>query len=172
MVTNDGSNPGEAQARRLENVGNELAALLRQSDVAGRIQNRPGGEDAGNDEWSVTQILGHMTEMIPYWLEHCHRLIAATGEPPHFGRTLEAAERLAGVEMGATGNLGELLGRVESEIQTAAQAIRQMTSEELGRPGIHLRRGEMTVAQVVERFIVAHAEEHLEQVRATLQIKP
>lgn len=172
MAAKYATEEGEAQARRLENVGIELAALLRQSDVAGRIQNRPGDEDAGNDEWSVTQILGHMAEMIPYWLEHCRRLIAATGEPPHFGRTLEAPERLAGVEMGGTGNLDELQGRVESEIQTAAQAIRQMTPTERAKPGIHLRHGEMTVAQVVERFIVAHAEEHLEQVWATLQIKP
>jgi hypothetical protein len=28
------------------------------------------------------QTLGHMTEMVPYWLNHCRVLIAATGDPP------------------------------------------------------------------------------------------
>lgn len=30
-------------------------------------------------------------------------------------------------------------------------------------------RGEMTVAEVIDRFIVAHAKDHVAQIRATLQ---
>ena len=45
------------------------------------------GTAPGADAWSAMQVLGHVTEMIPYWLNWCRVLIAATGEPPSFGRT-------------------------------------------------------------------------------------
>jgi uncharacterized damage-inducible protein DinB len=157
-------NPGEAQARRLENVYEQLAALLRQPDVARRLRAAPG-----ENEWSAMQTVGHTAEMIPYWLSHCRTLIAATAGPPRFGRTLDAPERLAGVERGATGTPDEFLRQLNDEVQAAAKAIRHMPAAERGRKGIHLRRGEMTVADVVEVFIVAHAEEHLVQVQAALR---
>ena len=156
--------PGEAQAHRLESVDHQFTTLLRQPEVAQRLRAVPG-----ENEWSAMQILGHVTEMIPYWLNHCRTLIAAKAEPPHFGRVLDAPERLAGVERGATGNPDEMLRRLNDEVQAAAQAIRQMSTAERGQKGIHLRHGEMTVADVVEQYIVAHAEEHLAQVRATLR---
>jgi len=44
-----------------------------------------------------------------------------------------------------------------------------MSATERGKKGIHIRRGEMTVADIIEVFIVSHAEDHLAQVRQTLQ---
>jgi hypothetical protein len=131
------------QAERLENVAVGLSALLRQPEIARWASSPPlkGG-------WSVNQILGHVGEMIPYWMDKCRLLIAAS-TPPVFGRDHEAEERLAGVARGANG---------------AAQAIRGMSLAERSQKGIHIRYGEMDVAQVIEQFIVAHAEEHLSQV--------
>jgi uncharacterized damage-inducible protein DinB len=74
---------GEVQANRLERVYEEVAKLLREPSVASRLQTPPGG-----NEWSAMQTLGHMTEMIPYWLNHCRTLIAVAGTPPTFGRTI------------------------------------------------------------------------------------
>jgi hypothetical protein len=141
-----------------------LAALLRQPDVAQRIGRAPDEQ-----AWSALQVIGHMVEMIPYWLHHCQRLIAAGGEPPSFGRTLDAPERLAGVERAATHTPDELLRLLHDETRAAADVIRRFSETELKRKGMHVRLGEMTVAEVVTRFIVAHAEEHLAQVRAALQ---
>jgi uncharacterized damage-inducible protein DinB len=157
-------NPGEAQARRLESVDAQLATLLRQPEVLQRLRAAPG-----ENEWSVTQILGHMVEMIPYWLDHCRRLIAATGEPPTFGRTLGSPERLAGVEQGARGEPEDLTRMLHEQVQAAARAIREMSPEERSKKGMHVREGEITVAEAIERFIVHHAEEHLAQVRAAVQ---
>jgi hypothetical protein len=116
----------------------------------------------------VLETLGHTVEMIPYWLSHCRTLIAATGDPPPFGRTLDAPERLAGVALGAASGLAELMHRLNAEVQAAATAIRAMSSADRARSGLHPRHGEMTVAAVVETFIVSHAEEHLAQIRANL----
>jgi uncharacterized damage-inducible protein DinB len=164
MASTIQANPGEAQARRLESVDVQLATLLRQPEVQRRLRAAPGG-----NEWSATEILGHMVEMIPYWLDHCRRLIAATGEPPTFGRTLGSPERLAGVEQGARGNPEDLARMLHEQVQEAARAIREMSVEERSKKGMHMRDGEMTVGEVIERFIVDHAEEHLAQVRAAVR---
>ncbi len=114
---------GEAQAQRLEQVSEHMSALLRRPEVAQRLRTIPG-----ENEWSALQIVGHMVEMIPYWMNHCRTLIAATGEPPRFGRTLDAPERLAGVERGALGDPDGLLRVLNDEVQAAATTIRQQTS--------------------------------------------
>jgi uncharacterized damage-inducible protein DinB len=164
VTTDSQANPGEAQARRLERVHEQLAALLNQPEVARRLRAAPG-----ENEWSAMQILGHLQEMIPYWLGCCRAMIAATTEPPRFGRGPEAPERLAGVERGATGDPDELLRLLGDEVRAAAGALRQLSPAERDKRGLHVRRGEMTVAEVLELFVVAHAEDHLAQVRTALQ---
>ena len=59
------SSSGEVQANRLERVYEEVAKLLREPGVASQLRTPVGG-----NEWSAMQALGHMTEMIPYWLKH------------------------------------------------------------------------------------------------------
>jgi hypothetical protein len=157
------TNWGEVQAQRLEHVYEQLVALLNKPDVAQRLRITPG-----EDEWSALEVMGHIIEMIPYWLGHCHHLIAAT-EPPRFGRTLDSPERVAAVEQATTRDPEELLGLLNREVQGAVAVIRHLSPGERGKTGFHLRQGEMTVAEVIERFIVAHAEDHLAQIRAALQ---
>ncbi len=53
-------------------------------------------------------------------------------------------------------------------MRTAARAIRKFSATERAKRGISHERGEVTVAEVIESSIVAHAEEHLAQVRAAL----
>ena len=162
MAANIVNRPGELQARRLESVYEQLTTLLVHSDVVRRLRA------TGDNEWSVMQVLGHMVEMIPYWMGHCRVLIAATAEPPVFGRGPDAPERMAGIERGFTGDLQVMLGLLNDEVESAARAIREMSAAERSKKGIHIKLGEFTVADSVERFIVAHAEEHLEQIRAAL----
>ena len=164
MTTRTAESPGEPQAKRLERVYEEAARLLREPNVASRLRTEPG-----ENEWSAMQTLGHMTEMIPYWLNHCRVLIAATGEPPSFGRAPGSPERLAGVAHGATAQPDVLLSQLQSEVRAAAGAIRKLSVTERSKRGLHPGRGEMTVADVLESFIVGHAEEHLAQIQTALR---
>jgi uncharacterized damage-inducible protein DinB len=154
---------GETQARRLERVYEQVASLLGRHEVAARLRTPPG-----ENEWSAMQALGHMAEMIPYWLHHCRVLMAATGAPPTFGRTPGSPERLAGVAHGAAAQPDALLGQLRQEVQAAAESIRKLSAAERAKRGVHPGRGEMTVSDVVESFIVGHAEEHLAQVHSAL----
>ena len=113
------SNSGEAQAKRLERVYEEVAKLLREPGVASSLRTPPGGK-----EWSAMQTLGHMAEMIPYWLNHCRTLIAATGPPPTFGRIPGSPERLAGVAHGASADADALRRQLHEEVRAAKSAIR------------------------------------------------
>jgi uncharacterized damage-inducible protein DinB len=139
--------------------------VLQQPEVAQRLRIAPGEQ-----AWSALQVIGHMVEMIPYWLHDCHLLIAATGEPPRFGRTADAPERLAGVESAAMSDAHELLNQLKQVVEAAAKDIRHMSEFERGKTGIHLRQGQMTVADVVEQLIVGHAEAHVVQVQAALKM--
>src|SRR5262245_63258767 len=103
------------QASRLERVYDEVARVLRDAAVASRLRTAPG-----QDEWSAMQTLGHVTEMIPYWLDHCRVLMAATGAPPRFGRKPGSPERLAGVAHGASCERGALLSQLEKGVGSAA----------------------------------------------------
>jgi len=164
MATRGADNSGEMQARRLERVYEEVARVLRDPGVASRLRTTPG-----QDEWSAMQTLGHVTEMIPYWLNHCRILIAATGAPPRFGRAPGSPERLAGIAHGATAEPGALLARLEEEVRSGAATIRKLSEAERSKRGISGERGEITVGEVIESFIVGHAEEHLAQVKAALR---
>ena len=167
MTTESAQTAGESQARRLERVYEDIARLLRDPGLRSRLRTSPGGS-----EWSSMQTLGHVTEMIPYWLAHCRTLIAATGAPPSFGRTHGSPERLAGIAHGASADPDALLRQLHEAVTTAAGAIRRFTAAERARRGVSTERGEMTVGDAVEAFIVAHAEEHLAQVQAALRGSP
>ncbi len=157
------ANPAETQAQRLGSVYEQLEALLRQPDVVLRLR-----QPASGTEWSAMQILGHIVEMIPYWLTHCRVIIAASGEPPQLGRSLDAPERLEGVERGAVGDPDEVMQLLREEMRAAMGAIRSMSPVERDKKGVHIRRGEMTVTEIIEVFVVSHSEDHLAQVRVTL----
>ena len=163
MTASNADDLGEAQARQLENVSEQLTLLLNQPDVARRLRTA-----AGEAEWSAMQIFGHLVEMVPYWLGQCRVLLTAA-EPPTFGRGLDAPDRLAGPERGASGDLEGLLGQWHANVKTATHTIRQMSAAERSTKGQHVRRGEMTVSDIIDFFIVAHAEEHLAQMKAVLQ---
>ena len=122
---------GQARARRIEQVYDEVANLPQGPGVASRLRTSPAAT-----EWSAIQTLGHMIEMIPHWLHHCRMLIEATGLPT-FGRTQGSLERLAGVTHGASADLDALLRQLHVEVRGAASAIRRLsTAERSKRDGV------------------------------------
>lgn len=164
MTTHATDNQGEAQARRLERAYEAVARMLRDPQVVARLR-----ASAAAAEWSAMQTVGHMAEMIPYWLNHCRTLIAATEGVPTFGRTPGSPERLAGVAHGATADPEALLAELHRGVQAATAALRTLSTAERAKRGLYPGRGEMTVADVLESFIVRHAEEHQAQVEAALR---
>jgi len=155
--------PRAAQAQRLEQIDEQFAILLQQANT-----RREPHQLSTENEWSAIQTMGHIAEMIPYWLSQCQPLITATGELPHFGRQLDDPERLAGVKQGASWSLAEAVQQVSAALCAGAQVMRDMPMAARDKCGIHSRYGEVSVAEIIERTIVTHAEEHLAQVKVAL----
>ncbi len=163
----DSPTSAESQARRLETSIAEITALVQQPENAERLRVAPG-----ENEWNVLQLLGHISEMIPYWLREIRMIINTTStELPRIGRSAEDPDRLAGVDHGAKGNPDKLLEEVQEEGRKGAAAIRAFTPEERAKQGLSARWGEITVSDMLERFIVAHTEEHVRQMREALQAR-
>jgi hypothetical protein len=155
---------GEGQARRLEDAARQISMLVQRTENGERLRAARTAED-----WTVLQTLGHCNEMIPYWLGQCRLLIDVSGaDRPHFGRGADDPGRLAGPASGAVADPAELLAQLQAQAWRSAAAIRTLTVAESAQTGIHARAGEMRVQDIVERFIVVHAEEHERQIRELL----
>lgn len=153
----------EGQSHRLEQVYEHLAALMRERDVMPEMHTvkQPG-------EWSAMSVLGHMVEMIPYWLKQIHRVVVSVGDPPRLGRPLDSPDRLEGPKRGEEGYPDKMLEELRAQVHLAVTTFRSMSPSQREKRGLHTTRGEMSVAEMIETFVVGHAEEHLDQIKAIL----
>ena len=164
MTTNSAVERAAEQANRLEVAASAIAALVRQPANAHHLRPKPG-----SNEWNVMETVGHCAEMIPYWIEQIHLMIAATGtELPRIGRALDSDIRLAGPASGDTSEPEALATRLEYEAYKAAAAIRAFTEAERARRGVNARGEEQSVEDIIQRNLAEHSEMHLKQVEAAL----
>ena len=130
------------------------------ADVVG-----PGPESS----WGPREVLAHVAEMLPFWLGEIELILdAGGGEPPAFGR-LEADEiRVAIISRDRAFPARELLGRVEAEGRRVARRFRALSEDDALASGRHTTRGDMSVRDIAERFIVGHVEGHVSQLREAI----
>jgi hypothetical protein len=147
----------------LLDLGPQLAAgePWPPADVVG-----PGPESS----WGPREILAHVGEMIPYWLGGIELILDAGtgGEPPGFGRVEADDLRIAIITRDRAFPARELLGRVEAEGKRAVRRLRALDDAAAGSVGRHVTRGDLSIREIVERFIVAHIEGHVVQLRETV----
>ena len=120
-------------------------------------------------EWGPTEVLAHVAEMLPFWLGEMERLLdAPPGASPAFGRTAADQLRTLTVARDATLPPRELFDRIASGVDRYAGRLPALTAADLERTGRHPVRGEVTAGTILERFVVAHMEEHAAQLEAVL----
>jgi hypothetical protein len=121
----------------------------------------------GTQRWEAGQVWAHIAEFPDYWLGEIDRIIAADatnpGQAAAFGRTTSDPGRLAAIERDRRTDPAALLGRVRDALATATDRLRGMPDEQWTTEGVHATRGPMSLQAIVERFIVAHLEEHADQ---------
>jgi DinB superfamily len=116
--------------------------------------------DSG-ERWDRGQVLAHVAEMLPYWARQAE-LIAA-GRQAEFGRVKSDPDRIAAIERDRREDPRRLLGRVDEGVATVLALLDRLDAQALARTGHHQTLGDMTVAEIVDRFAVAHLEEHADQ---------
>lgn len=145
---------------RLEAVEKRLDSHAAAQIPDGLTEPDPGG----TERWEAEQVWAHMAEFVAYWHGELESVIGSfDGGPVPFGRTKEDAGRIAGIEMGSHEPIAELMGRVHDSIGDLKRYLSARTTGEWNAIGLHPRRGDMDVETIVDRFVVAHLEEHADQ---------
>jgi DinB family protein len=145
---------------RLADAERRLAEHADRPLPPGMTEPDPDGEE----RWEAGQVWAHVAEFPAYWLAQAQRVIALpTNEPVPFGRVKTDAGRIEAIERDRHTDPAALLARVRTDLAEVGDAVRSWPPEAWTRRGMHPSRGEMTVENIVDRFIVSHLEEHADQ---------
>jgi hypothetical protein len=159
----------EDLARRLREAGRSILDL-RDRLVTG--EPWPLSESYGTEpeaDWGPREVLAHIDEMLPYWTEQLGIVLAgdrATAVP--FGRVATDPSRLARIGAERQRPVADLLDDIARGLDGVDQFLATLEPEDGDRVGRHSTRGEISVRDSVERFLVSHLEDHVEQLRAIL----
>lgn len=137
----------------------------------------PGGltdpDLGGTERWEAGQVWAHLAEFPPYWGAQIQLVVdgwtdqdpapGVARQPVRFGRTKADADRIAAIERDRHADPAALLARVGREIAALADQLDALSADEWEAVGKHPTLGDMTMAQVVEDFVVGHLEEHTDQ---------
>lgn len=158
----------QAQVLRLLEARDEFVRQRARADLAAP----PATEPAAEHDWVAGEVLAHCAEMLPYWLGEIERILATYPEPEDlavpFGRVASDEVRSLTIDRDRSLPVGELYVRVSAGVDRAAVRLLELDDREAARVGLHPTRGEMTVVEIVDRFIAGHLEEHARQLGEAL----
>jgi hypothetical protein len=121
-------------------------------------------DEGGTERWEAAQVWAHMAEFVGYWQAQLEHVVDSyAGQPVPFGRTKEDPGRIEGIETGRSVPIAQLMQQVHDGIEVTRRYLPTLSAAQWASVGLHSRRGEMTVPQIVERFTIDHLEEHADQ---------
>lgn len=123
-------------------------------------------------DWVDREILAHIDEMLPYWLGEIERVLTGAVQPIPFGREPADLVRVLTVDRDRTLPVSELYGRLDNSLERVLRRLLELDERQVARRGLHKRRGEMTVKQIVDAMLAEHLEEHCAQMAAALEAAP
>ena len=111
------------------------------------------------ERWDRYNILGHVAEVLPFWVGQLE--VAMAGQP--FGRLPGSTDRQQAVDQGREVGETALRERIDSGFETLQRFLDRLESSDLERKVTMRGRGEETVGWALENLLVGHAEEHCNQ---------
>ena len=147
----------EEFAERLHKVS---ARLENSRQLAGISDADPGS----GEQWDQGQVWAHLAEFVPYWLAEARLVIDnPSDQPVEFGRVKSDPVRIAAIETGRQLHPNEQWQVLQAQIEDLRDFINQVDEPQWGSLGIHQTRNTMSVADIVDEFLVGHLEEHADQ---------
>jgi uncharacterized damage-inducible protein DinB len=143
----------------IENIVNTCKELSEET-----IRWKPSEE-----EWSILQILSHVCEATPYWLNEMRRVLEQPGV--EWGRGLQDADRLAAVANPDTLSVKETLVAVEALKSQVQESLQNLTVEQFSIKSPHrnfAKFGNKPVSFIIEHFIEKHVAGHAKQIHRNL----
>jgi DinB family protein len=155
-------------------VNEHLDVLARLAVAEGRLaalaDDPPPGltdpDPATGEQWDAGQAWAHVAEFVPYWQGEMEDVVAGSArgeEPVPFGRTSADPGRVGAIEKGRNEPPSAQMTRLARALAHLRSYLVGLSETAWSARGLHARRGEMTVSQIVDRFVVAHLEEHADQ---------
>lgn len=145
-----------------------LSAIEEAGEQYARLVEAMSADDfrrpRGDGEWTVAEVTGHVAESPATIAGWAKRIVERPGAA--FGRSLDDPDRLAAVASLADGSPAAAAAAVRDCVRRAVATLRALPDEGWQAKGAHARFGEFAVAGIVERFILQHLREHIEQVGA------
>jgi hypothetical protein len=158
-MTTAPDDPADDFQRRIAAVEVRLRDLSRR-----RLEGLTPPEPVTGERWEADQVWAHLGEFIPYWIAETERVLAAEAPGPvPFGRTQSNPERLAAIERDRRRGAVTLWHDVREDLNDLRACLRSIAGRGWQVRGLHPTRGVLTVAQIVEDFLVGHVEEHAAQ---------
>ncbi|CAN5693324.1 hypothetical protein BH23CHL7_BH23CHL7_19450 [soil metagenome] len=146
---------------RLDEVERRLASAAADPLPDGRTDPDP---DTPEERWQAPQVWAHMAEFIAYWHAQFESVVGEyAGEPVPFGRTKRDPGRLTAIEIGSGEPVAQLMSRVRASLAGFRRYLAGFGAAEWNAVGLHQTLGSMDMERMVERFVVNHLEEHLDQ---------
>ncbi len=152
-----------------QSVQNSYAEL--QQIIADQLTRLPSAklyQPPAPDEWSVMQILAHMTEIMPYWGSQIEKLVAQPGQ--NFGRVMTDPDRVRYIQEHGHDTLVATQAALPPAYERLQQVLGSLKDTDLALTGVHSRFGERPLEWFVAEFVTDHLKNHLTQLRECLAV--
>jgi hypothetical protein len=117
------------------------------------------------DAWSITEILGHVQEAMPYWAGEIHQVVANPGA--EWGRNHQNESRLAAVAATSQRSTRDVVAGLGNAKNAVIAVLRTLRDKDLQIEGPS-RNPHWEVKPmyfVLEHLIVSHLRGHRDQIR-------
>ncbi|MFL6139868.1 MAG: DinB family protein [Frankiaceae bacterium] len=154
----------EPSAFATDRVARLLTAAARLHELGPRFDGLTSADPQTGEQWDRGQVLSHVAEMLPYWVGQVMHVVSSGGDNVPFGRTKATPSRLQRIESGRHDEPTALLARIDAGVADAVALLDRLSDDELRMTGVHSTLGEMTVAELIDEFLVDHVEQHVAQI--------
>lgn len=150
---------GPSVASAVDQQVAEITAWLSDADPA--LLYRP--PDAA--EWTVMQLMAHVTEVLRYWPDVMVALAAEPGMT--FGRGLDDSVRTSFVAAHKDDSVADMVAAMREAGARASALLATIPDAGWESSGEHVAWGTVALPEVVRRVLTGHLPDHLAQAKAT-----
>lgn len=119
-------------------------------------------------EWTVGEVMAHVTEAIPVWTGKC--LLMAAQDHPFVGRTPDEYTRRTGIlPLHANDDIATIRRRFQDSIRQALADVRRLRDSDLDRAGDRGEGRHPTARAMLDELVIGHLRDHVATVLATRQ---
>lgn len=144
---------------------NALDLQLR--ELARQVTDERLRADPGDGEWTLAENLAHIGEFPRFFAREITAMVSAAGDV-EVGRTHEHPERREAIAAAEGKSRNQLIEAVGTAIEEMAEAVGQVTDDDLHRAFTNRKYGKEPLTAYLERYVLGHKAAHVDQLRRTL----